>query len=269
MPRIFAVVPAPTNRPPDITPEMCVAGRDLTEPKLAPDGSSIAFVATSAGSSAIVVVAADGGPERLLTTLPLPAAGRGLGGGCFDWLPDGSGIVYAAVGGELWLHSIAGGAVRRLTRHGPDARVEAPMVGRDASFAVYAVDQAEVWRCWIDRDLPAERLDDGSADFCFDPAIAVDGTAAMWTGWNVPDMPWDAARVEHLTFDGSQRTVSIGAGGVHQPRAMPDGSTITVRDDTGWLNVWVGDRPLVDEPHEHAGPSWGMGQRSYAVSPDG
>ena len=121
-------MPAPTNRPPDITPEMCVAGRDLTEPKLAPDGSSIAFVATSAGSSAIVVVAADGGPERMLTTLPLPAAGRGLGGGCFDWLPDGSGIVYAAVGGELWLHSIAGGAVRRLTRHGPDARVEAPMV---------------------------------------------------------------------------------------------------------------------------------------------
>ncbi len=50
---------------------------------------------------------------------------------------------------------------------------------------------------------------------------------------------------------------------------MPDGSTITVRDDTGWLNVWVGDRPLVDEPFEHAGPSWGMGQRSYAVSPDG
>ncbi len=63
--------------------------------------------------------------------------------------------------------------------------------------------------------------------------------------------------------------VSVGAGGVHQPRAMPDGSIITVRDDTGWLNVWVGDRPLVDEPFEHAGPSWGMGQRSYAVSPDG
>ena len=42
-----------------------------------------------------------------------------------------------------------------------------------------------------------------------------------------------------------------------------------VRDDTGWLNVWVDDRPLVDEPFEHAGPSWGMGQRSYAVSPDG
>lgn len=263
------MVPAPTNRPHDITPEMCVAGRDLTEPKLAPDGSSVAFVATSGGSSAIVVIDVEGGPERLLTTIPMPAAGRGLGGGCFDWLPDASGVVYAAVGGDLWLHPIAGGAVRRLTTHGPDVRVEAPTIARDASFAAYAVDQAEVWRCWIDRDLAAERLDDGSADFCFDPAIAIDGTAAMWTAWNVPDMPWDAARVEHLAFDGSRRNVSIGAGGVHQPRVMPDGSTITVRDDTGWLNVWIDDRPLVDEPHEHAGPSWGMGQRSYAVSPDG
>ncbi len=50
---------------------------------------------------------------------------------------------------------------------------------------------------------------------------------------------------------------------------MPDGTEICVRDDTGWLNVWVGDEPLVDEPFEHAGPMWGMGQRSYAVSPDG
>ena len=212
----------------DVTPEMCVAGRELTEPKLSPDGSSVAFVATTGGSTAIVVVAAGGGPERMLTTLPLPAAGRGLGGGCFDWLPDGSGIVYAAIGGDLWLHAIAGRAVRRLTRHGPDVRVEAPVVAPDASFAVYVVDQAQVWRCWLDRDRPAERLDDGSADFCFDPAIAADGSAAMWTAWNVPDMPWDAARVQHLTFDGARRDgCGVGAGAVHQPRTMPDGSIIT------------------------------------------
>jgi len=253
---------------------MCVAGRELSEPKLSPDGSAVAFVATMSGSTAIVLVSASGGPERMLTTLPLPAAGRGLGGGCFDWLPDGSGIVYAAIGGDLWLHAIAGRAVRRLTRHGPDARVEAPAVSFDATFAVYVVDQAQVWRCWLDHDGPAERLDDGSADFCFDPAIAADGSAAMWTAWNVPDMPWDAARVEHLTFDGGRRSISGGAGSsgggaVHQPRMMSDGSITAVRDDTGWLNVWMGDRALVDEPFEHAGPSWGMGQRSYAVAPDG
>ena len=41
------------------------------------------------------------------------------------------------------------------------------------------------------------------------------------------------------------------------------------------MNVWVapGDGPrrrvLLDEPHEHAEPSWGPGQRSFAWAPDG
>ncbi len=248
---------------------MCVGGRDLTEPSLSPDGSRVAFVAASGGSTAIVVVDVAGGPEHTLTTTP-PSPGRGLGGGCYDWLPDGSGIVYAAADGDLWMHTIAGGAVRQVTAHGREARVEAPTIAPDGSFALYAVDQAQVWRCWLGSDRPAERIDDGSADFCFDPSIARDGAAAMWTAWNVPDMPWDGARVQHVTFDGARREAPIaGAGAVHQPRAMPDGSSVTVRDDTGWLNVWVGDRPLVDEPFEHAGPSWGMGQRSYAASPAG
>ena len=251
---------------------MCVAGRELTEPKLSPDGSRVAFVTASRDSTAIVVVGVDGGPERLLTSLPSPAPGRGFGGGCYDWLPDGSGVVYAAAG-DLWLQTSSGGAVQ-LTAHGPEARVEAPTVAPDGTFAVYAVDQAQVWRCWLDRDRAAERLDDGSADFCFDPSVDRGSMAVRWTAWNVPDMPWDAARVQHVTFDGPQGEMSVaagtrGAGTVQQPRAMPDGSEVAVRDDTGWLNVWVGDRPVVDEPFEHAGPSWGMGQRSYAASPAG
>ena len=56
---------------------------------------------------------------------------------------------------------------------------------------------------------------------------------------------------------------------MQQLRNMPDGSGICVRDDTGWLNLWHDDEPLVDEPFEHAGPTWGMGQRSFAVAPDG
>jgi dipeptidyl aminopeptidase/acylaminoacyl peptidase len=52
-------------------------------------------------------------------------------------------------------------------------------------------------------------------------------------------------------------------------RNMPDGSGICVRDDTGWLNLWHGDGPLVAEPIEHAEPSWSMGQRAFAVSPTG
>ena len=67
---------------------------------------------------------------------------------------------------------------------------------------------------------------------------------------------------------------------VAQPRFSPDGSMLAwVSDATGWMQVWVATvdadgaverraRPLLDEPHEHAEPSWGPGQRSYAWSPD-
>ncbi|MGH9134889.1 MAG: S9 family peptidase [Ilumatobacteraceae bacterium] len=259
----------PAKRSHAITPEMCVAGRDLTEPKLSPDGSRVAFVASSSGSSAIAVVPVAGGPERMLTTLPHPAPGRGLGGGCFDWLPDGSGVVYAAVDGDLHLQTFGDGTVRKLTVHGPDARVEAPAVAPDGSSVVYAVDQAQVWTCPVGGDGPADRLDDGTADFCFDPYVSPDGASAMWTAWNVPDMPWDAARLQRVELATLLRDEHRAACSLHQPRTLPDGTGVTVCDDTGWLNVWVGDRPLIDEPFEHAGPSWGMGQRSYAVSPDG
>jgi dipeptidyl aminopeptidase/acylaminoacyl peptidase len=50
---------------------------------------------------------------------------------------------------------------------------------------------------------------------------------------------------------------------------MPDGTEVCLRDDDGWLNVWLGGAALIDEPFEHGGPAWGMGQRSFAVSPDG
>ncbi len=115
------------------------------------------------------------------------------------------------------------------------------------------------------------RLDDGSADFCLDPWVAADGTV-QWMAWNVPDMPWDHARVQWADLHSSATGAWHGAAGVQQPRQMPDGTRLAVRDDSGWLNVWLDDRPLLGaggEPYEHAGPTWGPGQRSYAWSPDG
>jgi dipeptidyl aminopeptidase/acylaminoacyl peptidase len=57
---------------------------------------------------------------------------------------------------------------------------------------------------------------------------------------------------------------------VQQPRFTPEaGDGISVHDASGWLNVYVGDIPVLAEPFEHAGPTWGMGQRSFVPSPDG
>lgn len=246
---------------------MCLAGRELTEPRLSPNGSTLAFVAGWAGATAIVTVPAGGGPERILTTSPAPAAGRGLGGGCFDWTPDGTAVVYAGRDGDLWLQPFPGGPPCRITEVGDDRRAEAPAMSPDGAEVVAVVDQAELWRWSLDGSRPAERLDDGSADFVFDPSV--DSSTIVWQAWNAPDMPWDAARLERLDLAGGERSRVVGPAAIQQPRLAADGAVACVRDDTGWLNVWLGDRPLVDEPFEHAGPTWGMRQRSFAVSPDG
>jgi dipeptidyl aminopeptidase/acylaminoacyl peptidase len=252
-----------------VTVEMCLSGRELTEPRPAPDGRSVAFGVRWGTAAAIAVVPIDGGAERLVTTAPEPATGRGFGGGCFNWLPDGSGLVYAARDGDLWLQPMPGGVPRRLSEVAPGSRVEAPVVAADGSFVIGVVDQAELWRWPIAPGAPARRLDDGSADFVFDPYITTCGTTLVWQAWNVPDMPWDSSRIERLSFDDDVRDAFVGAGAMQQMRNMPDGSGVCVRDDTGWLNLWHDDAPLVDEPFEHASPSWGMGQRSFAIAPDG
>ena len=60
--------------------ELVLSGRDLTEPRLSPDGESVAFVHRWGAGTAISVVDAEGrGPERLVTFGPEPAPGRGLG----------------------------------------------------------------------------------------------------------------------------------------------------------------------------------------------
>jgi dipeptidyl aminopeptidase/acylaminoacyl peptidase len=246
----------------EIAAELCVTGRDLTEPRPSPAGGAIAFASRAASWSAVVAVPIEGGPERTLTTWPPPATGRGVGGGCFDWVPDGSGIVYAAVDGELWLQPLGGGGPRRLTAFG--RTVEGPVCGPDSVVAV--VDQAEVWRVPLDRS-ESVRLDDGRADFCLDPTVAPSGSVA-WLAWDVPDMPWDGARVEVVGSDGARRVVR-GDGALQQPRFGHDGALWAVRDDDGWLNVWREDDPVIVERHEHGGPTWGSGQRSFAVSPDG
>lgn len=253
---------------------MCTSGRELTEPQLSPDGATVAFVGRWGSRSAIVAVPVDGGPERLVTTSPDPAPGRGLGGGCFTWMPDGSAVVYAARDGDLWLQPMPGGVARRLTSVAADRRFEAPCTTPAGDVVIAVLDQAELWA--FDLATVGEgaagigrRLDDGSADFVFDPFVTPSGSTLLWTAWNVPDMPWDAASLESLELASGDRGGATGPASSHQPRALPDGRRLSVRDDTGWLNVWLDDEPLVDEPFEHAGPSWGQGQRSYAADPAG
>jgi len=192
---------------------------------------------------------------------------RGMGGGAWDWMPDGRAVVAVGGDGDLWRIPLDGTAPTSECRTGDGRAASSPSVavveGRGA-VTVFVVEQAEVWasdgaRSW--------RLDDGSADFVADPCLIAD--RVWWTAWDVPAMPWDAARLESVTLDGDGRMVEEGSGSVQQPRPHPDGGLTCVRDDTGWNNVWRGGTAVVAESVEHAGPAWGPGARNFAWSPDG
>jgi dipeptidyl aminopeptidase/acylaminoacyl peptidase len=265
-------VPGRTVVPVPVPLELVMSGRDLTEPRLSPDGESVAFVHRWGTATGISIVDAEGrGPERLVTFGPEPAAGRGAGGGCFTWLPNSTGIVYVARDGELWL--VDGIELRRLTAHRRSCR--APAVDRDGSHVVVAVDELEIWLTDLHTG-SSRRLDDGRHEFCFDPVFSPDGDTVSWQGWSPPAMPWDASERIDLRvgaggwFDDvritSWRPVD---GAVQQPRFSTDGSPSCVHDGAGWLNVHRSGHVVLDEPAEHASPSWSMGQRSYAFDDTG
>ncbi len=243
------------------------AGRELTEPRVSPDRAWAAFVQRWRGGSSINAVSLAGDlPERQLTYGPDPAAGRGLGGGCFTWLRGGgrrTSIVYAAVDGELWWQDDL--QLTRLTSHGRTVRAPAAS-GR---LVVYVVDEGEVWTLDLDSG-ESRRLDDGRHEFCFDPAISPDERLASWQAWSPPDMPWDGSvRVDCDLQRGALAEWRLSDAAVQQPRFTPHGEPVHVHDASGWLNVHVGDRPLVSEPVEQAGPTWGMGNRSFAFDDTG
>lgn len=250
-----------------IPAERCFGGPDLTEPRMSPDGSMLVHGRSAGGESALVLSMLDGSPVRQLTSYPPPRTGRGLGGGCWCWTPDSAAVVYSAVDGNLYRQPVPNGAVERLTACEPGRPAQAPMVSADSHTLVYVVDQSEIWMQQLDGGVP-ERVDDGSADFCFDPFFTPDGFHVKWQAWNVPDMPWDAARIERVDVRTGVRTTLEADGAIQQPRTTPEGFDLYIRDDTGWNNVWLDDHPLVDEPSEHGGPTWGLGQRSFTSSPD-
>lgn len=255
-----------------VTAAMVAGGRAVAEPRLSPDGAVLVFVATENGASRLVRVDAAGGAEVVLPDDPAPFPARPLGGGAFDWLPDGRGVVFAGRGGGLWEQALTGGPARCLTA-GED--LAAPAVSPDGSSVAYVIDAHHV--AVVGRDGRRPVRVSGEADFVADPVWSPDGNVLAWMEWDVPAMPWDASRIVVAASDGSAPP-SVVAGGDHQvqqPRFSPDGRRLAyLCDESGWLNLTVADldsgaRVVLAERHEHGGPTWGPGQRSHAWAPDG
>lgn len=242
---------------------MVAAGRTLGDPRLSPDGSLVAFV-TSSTRSDIAVVPTAGGPERVLTTEPAPLRARTDGGGVLDWLPDGSGVAYAAADGGIWLQPIDGEPPRRVVAPHADGPAASPAVSPDGERVAYVVDS---------RHVAVVHLHDGSwpvlasrgADFALDPAWSPDGTLA-WHEWDVPDMPWTGSRI--ALSDGG---VAAGGDGVAvgQPRFASTGRLGWIDDTSGWANVRSATVVECHDEAEHGRPAWGPGIRTWCWSPDG
>lgn len=262
-----------------VSAAMVARSRTVAEPRWSPSGRLVAWVDAFDGVASAVVAPTDGSrPPRVVSADAAVISVGAYGGGALAWGGDDR-LVYAAADGRLLLVDPAGGAPRVLSR---DGRAAAPTVAPDGTRVAFVLERDDA--C----DVAVAPLDGSAwpvrvsvdADYAWDPAWAPSGDALAWHEWDLPDMPWDASRIawrelDGLTPAGHARVVTGDGTASAQPRFAPDGSALAyVSDASGWANVWVAEpdgshpRPLLDEPHEHAEPSWGPGQRSFAWSPD-
>jgi len=257
---------------------MCAYGRTLAEPRLSRDGMLVAFVTTASGRGQLVVVPSTGGAELVVTSDPAPVPSRSYGGGAFDWLPDGSGLVYAAADGGLWVTPVDGGVARCVIASQPAGPVSSPAVAPDGTRVACVIDSHYVAVASLADDGSWPVRLSGDVDFCFDPAFTTDSQWVAWQQWSVPDMSWDLSEIAACRADGSGDVLSAYSAPdaqAQQVRFAPGGRLAGFLSDVdGFLNLWAFDpdfnaKPLVAEPFEHGDPGWGPGQRSFAWSPDG
>lgn len=259
----------------------CLAQRDLTEPRIDPTGAYVAFGAAHDGVGSLRLVELSDGFEREWPLSPPPALARGMGGGCFRWLPDGSGIVYSAKDGGLWEASLPGGSddvgvvdsCRVDTRHeGVFGPLHGVALSDDARF-VAAIDS-------LTSVIVVERATGLTRKVVHQHAFSLDpvwfGETVYWQAWSQPHMPWDESEIWCATApDFRARRVSKLRGvSLQQFAVSAAGELGAMSDVTGWLRPGIVDvdevvpLPLAGEPGECAGPQWGGGLRSWCWSPD-
>jgi len=243
------------------------------EPRWSPGGTRLGWLEGRDGTTELVVAPADGSGPAVAVAPDLVLGGVGAyRGGLWCWVDDDRAAVVTRAG-ALAVVPDDGGPATVVAR---DGRAAAPAAGPDGRvlFACERDDALDVAEAWSDARAWPQRW--SRADFAWDPAVSADGRWVAWHEWDLTAMSWTASRI--VLVDRHVGAPKVVAGGAHvsvgQPRFSPDARALAyVSDETGWWNVHVasvdgtGARALLVEPHDHAEPAWGPGQRSFAWSP--
>jgi dipeptidyl aminopeptidase/acylaminoacyl peptidase len=228
----------------------------------------VAFLAFADAPAQLIVIDSVGGPEMTLPADPPPSRTHPMGGGVLAWSPDGDELAYIGKDGGLWRQSLDGRPSAPVLAAPHDASLAAPVYSPDGSRLAVVQDERFIRIVALDGSSDTSLAPDG--DFAFDPVWLDDATIA-WHCWTVPDMPWDHSRFVSAPADGSApSSVLIDVAGAQVAQLRPClGRHAYLCDADGWLNVWLDGAPLAPENSEHGGPTWGMGIRTIAWSPNG
>ena len=249
---------------------MCLRTDEVTDPMVRPGGEWVSGIVSEwAGETARTVLRmwpVRGGEAVDLLVDPAPASGRSPSGGVHEWNHDGS---------TVWVVTKDTGIVAvRMEGDGPVA-VEAtgfdggrswwgPSLDADGTTLWAVADWNEVWSL----HLATGAL---TCEFAAGDGFVVDvdgrGEGRCHT-WARPDMAWTTSHIHP--------SEAVDGVAVQQPRSTRNGATRgMVTDASGVMNVvlepdaWSDARTVIDDACEHAGPTWGPGQRTWCASPDG
>ena len=213
------------------------------------------------------------GDEHDLVTDPQPAVGRGMGGGCFQWLPDGTGVVYAGKDGHLYEQPLAG-LSRRIDGQHDHGPLHGVALSRDGRW-IACVDSLQ-FLVVVERATGDTREIRHPHGFTLDPTWIDD--ALVWQCWSAPHMPWDESEIWRASAPEfrAERWVAVRGASIQQPERSSTNVAGVLSDVDGWLrpcrvddNGTLAPFEMEGDPRECGGPQWGMGLRSWCWSPRG